>query len=146
MAPPQTERRQFGRRQSRLHGWICAEGRESVPCLIMNLSPRGAFLACEPPSWLPFHFRLDIPFCKSTELCEIRHVRPDGVGVTFHEDERRAEPAETAPLLIEEAESWIGEKRDREPRPRQVRQLSWPSTADARQIRISAIRSAASGK
>lgn len=140
------EQRQFGRRQSRLHGWICVEGRESVPCLIINLSTRGAFLTCRPPSWLPFQFRLDIPFCNMTELCEIRHLRPDGVGITFHAREQPL-PERAEPLPTEDTSRWIGEGKSRPPRIKAgPRDLQWPSKQDAKEIRLSVVRTATSNK
>ncbi len=54
------ERRQFGRRQVVLHGWVRVSGRSRLPCVITDLSVGGARLEMEVPSGLPFDFILVI--------------------------------------------------------------------------------------
>ena len=39
-----TERRQFGRRRTFLHGWIRLAGRPAVTCIVHDLSQGGAML------------------------------------------------------------------------------------------------------
>lgn len=77
------ERRQFGRRQSRMHAWVRVPGRPPIACHVSNVSPAGAFLNFEPPGWMPFQFELTVPATGLHTTCELRHVRPYGVGVAF---------------------------------------------------------------
>lgn len=77
------ERRQFGRRQTMSVGWIKIPGRPKMACRILNQSPNGALLELRVPSWLPFQFELLIESDRSVHTCEIRHSRPDGIGVFF---------------------------------------------------------------
>ncbi len=77
------ERRQFGRRQTSLHGWISIAGRPRLPCMVKDLSIGGALLLLEKPSWLPFNFKLIVEATRFVTWCEVRHHRPDAIGVRF---------------------------------------------------------------
>jgi hypothetical protein len=77
------DRRQFGRRKTNLHGWISVPGRPKLPCTVLDLSVGGALLHLDKPSWLPYNFVLSIEATKFVSWCEVRHSRPDAVGVRF---------------------------------------------------------------
>lgn len=77
------ERRQFGRRQTSLHAWISVPGRPKLPCIVADLSLGGALIKLEKPSWLPYNFVLTIEATRFVSWCEVRHQRPDAVGVRF---------------------------------------------------------------
>lgn len=83
IGPKVPERRQFGRRESSNHGWICIDGRPKLPCVISNISEGGALLVLEVPTWLPFHFRLRSDMPRLDVECEVRHQRPSSIGVRF---------------------------------------------------------------
>ena len=77
------ERRQFGRRQSCLHGWVLIEGRPKTACLVRNVSEGGALLELPVPKVLPFHFQLFIDFVGFEATCEVRHKGESWMGVQF---------------------------------------------------------------
>ena len=77
------EKRQFGRRQTFLHGWVKIPGRPSVTCVIRNMSDGGALLIFDKPECLPFGFLLDIDGKGQTFGCEVRHHYGAKVGVEF---------------------------------------------------------------
>jgi hypothetical protein len=77
------EQRQFGRRQTCLHGWISVQGRPRLPCIVRNISLGGALLELDRPSWLPFNFQLTIESTRYVTMCEVRHHSPRHVGVRF---------------------------------------------------------------
>ena len=77
------ERRDFGRRTSRIHSWICVRGRPRIPCMMMNVTATGAFLHCIPPSWLPYRFEVGIGSETNLRFCELRRIGLTGVGITF---------------------------------------------------------------
>lgn len=77
------ERRQFGRRQTNLHGWITVPGRPRLACTIFDISVGGALIGLRKPSWLPYNFQLTIEATKFVSWCEVRHQRADAVGVRF---------------------------------------------------------------
>lgn len=78
-----TEKRQFGRRRTQLHGVIHVAGRPPLPCVIMNISEHGALLVCEQAIWLPFRFRLVVETERKEYECEVRHQTGNGTGVFF---------------------------------------------------------------
>ena len=77
------DRRQFGRRQTSLHGWISVPGRPKLACHVKDLSIGGALLGLQAPSWLPFNFVLTIEATRFVSWCEVRHHKHDAVGVRF---------------------------------------------------------------
>ena len=102
------ERREFGRRWSRVHGWICIDGRPRVPCIVRNFSEGGALLQHEPHISPPTLFRLVIDAAKFEIGCEVRHRQPGSAGVRFmNEDAMQRIIArssiETAMKLAEDA-------------------------------------------
>lgn len=108
---PFTDRREFGRRRSQMHGWVKVAGRPPIPCQVTNLSQKGAFVAFSPPSWMPFQFELILSTEAPARLCELRHMRTDGVGVVFFES---AKPAIEAPRLLlhdPAVDEWLGLER-----------------------------------
>ena len=58
-------------------------GRPKLSCVVKDLSLGGALLGLETPAWLPFNFQLTIDATRFTTYCEVRHHRPDAVGVRF---------------------------------------------------------------
>ena len=81
--PNPADRRQFGRRQTSLHGWISVPGRPKLACHVKDLSIGGALLGLQAPSWLPFNFVLTIEATRFVSWCEVRHHKHDAVGVRF---------------------------------------------------------------
>lgn len=78
------DKRQFGRRQTSLHGWITVPGRSRMACVVQDLSVTGARLAFDAePAGLPFCFKLTIEATRFETACEIRHQRGTIVGVEF---------------------------------------------------------------
>lgn len=102
------ERRQFGRRETRLHGWIMIEGRPRMAVVVRNVSEGGALLECQVPRSLPFHFSLVIE-CKGFQaLCEVRHKTEQQMGVQFVRFDRVVEPiAKWCPEL---EDAWAGKR------------------------------------
>jgi hypothetical protein len=79
----EAERRQFGRRQTCLHGMIVARGRPREPCVMRNISSGGALLEVGRPFLLPHRFRLHIEVNGLDVECEIAHRDENVVGVRF---------------------------------------------------------------
>ena len=77
------ERRQFGRRFSQYHGWICVEGRPRQSCTVQNFSETGALLEIAGPAKLPSHFILDIDAIKFKTGCEVTREVTGALGVKF---------------------------------------------------------------
>ena len=77
------DRRQFGRRYTQVHGWICVEGRPRMSCTVQNFSETGALLELSAPGKLPQHFILDIEAIKFRMGCEVMRITPAGFGVKF---------------------------------------------------------------
>lgn len=101
-----SDRRQFGRRQTTIHGWICIEGRPRVPCVLANLSLGGALLQLERPTWLPYTFRLVCETVGIDIMCEVRHHVDRSVGVRFMEQQAAAPSKGEA--SAGDRESWSG--------------------------------------
>ena len=85
-----SERRQFGRRQTRMHAFIVARGRPAVPCVVRDISAGGALLEVNHPSWLPSRFRVVIEPIQFEADCEVMRRTAEAVGVRF-----------TSPVAIE---------------------------------------------
>jgi hypothetical protein len=77
------ERRQFGRRRSRLHALIATRGRPPVPCVICDVSDGGAFVEVANPQWLPSRFLIRLVMNGSESECEITRRTAAGVGVSL---------------------------------------------------------------
>ena len=91
-----------------VHAWIRAEGRPKIACLVRDLSQKGAFLTMEPPSWLPFQFELMVAGEPMPRICELRHVRRDGIGVIFVPQQVVTVAEIFRPKSKEEVEAWLG--------------------------------------
>jgi hypothetical protein len=81
--PHVLERRQFGRRQTKLYATISTSGRPLKPCVVRDLSASGARMEVDFPAWLPSRFRLMIEATEFEADCEIVHRTNDAVGVRF---------------------------------------------------------------
>ena len=86
------ERRQFGRRWSHVHGWICIEGRPRLACIIRNFSEAGALLEFDNPSIVLRRFRLEIDATGFSTACEVRHHSARQAGVRFLAEDLGNEP------------------------------------------------------
>ena len=108
------ERRQFGRRNTCLHGWLIIEGRPRIACLVRNVSDGGALLECAVPKSIPFRFSLLIE-CKGFEAwCEARHHTEQWLGVRFVTVQKIDEPiAQWSPQL---QDAWAGKPAAAAPR------------------------------
>lgn len=102
-----TEKRQFGRRQTNIRGWIKIAGRPSIPCTIRDLSEGGALIECDDDVWLPYSFRVLTEHAAIDSVCEIRHQNGKKVGVEFVKKIEVFEPAHL-PYSREDAASWMG--------------------------------------
>jgi len=81
--PQRIERRQFGRRQTCLHGIITPRGRASEPCIVRDVSEEGALLEVAHPTWLPTRFHLLLEANGFETDCEVMHRTDKAVGVRF---------------------------------------------------------------
>lgn len=80
---PNSDRRQFGRRDYQRRAVVLAHGQAPLPCLVKNLSDEGAYLFFTEVPSLPTQFRLRLE-CDGTERhCCIKHCQGLGVGVQF---------------------------------------------------------------
>jgi len=109
-----SDRRQFGRRQTNLHGWILIPGRPRLPCIVMDISVGGALIGLKTPPWLPYNFQLTIEATRFTSWCEVKHQRSDAIGVRF------LNALETAKIehsrggehrSLSEKDAWAGQNR-----------------------------------
>ena len=78
-----TDRRQFGRRWTQVHGWICIDGRPRMSCAVQNFSETGALLQPSTPGKLPRHFVLDIDAIKFRMGCEVMREVGGAIGIRF---------------------------------------------------------------
>lgn len=108
---PFVERRQFGRRNFCLHGWMILEGRPRIACLVRNVSEGGALLEFQVPKSIPYRFKLEIDCKGFVAECEIRHQSEDWIGVRFVQLEKVAEPIATWNPEIEDG--WTGRAAQR---------------------------------
>jgi PilZ domain len=77
------ERRQFGRRQTRVHASIALRGRPSMLCVMCDVSETGALLEVSHPEWLPTRFRLIVEAFGIESDCEVVRRTATAVGVRF---------------------------------------------------------------
>ncbi len=80
---PVQDRRQFGRRWSKVHAWIHIDGRPRIPCVVRNFSEGGALLLCQDVDSLPLTFKLNIDVIDFHIGCQVRHCDEGMVGVRF---------------------------------------------------------------
>ena len=107
------DRRQFGRRQTNVFGWIVVPGRSPLCCRVTNISPRGAHLELEKPLWLPYRFKLIFAHDQVERLCEVKHLYAGGLGVMFA-DQPEASPVAPPPKTAARAaatRAGVGRKR-----------------------------------
>jgi len=105
-----SERRQFGRRTTCIHGWVAIEGRQKLPCLVRNVSEGGALLEFEVPKNMPFMFRLVIDSKGFDAHCEMRHHGPGWMGVQFVRFDKVAAPIRDWVSEVEAQDSWGGRR------------------------------------
>lgn len=91
------ERRQFGRRQSRLSGFIHLPDGTRQTCQVHNYSESGALLSFAGAGDLPRTFELTIDRTAVRVNCELRHRNGTECGVQFRAEARGNTPAEDAP-------------------------------------------------
>lgn len=106
------ERRQFGRRQTYLHGWISVPGRPKLSCIVRDISVAGAKLELQAPSWLPFTFQLTIDASRFATMCEIRHQGPASIGVRFIEAVAQSDADNyrtSDKRSLDDKQSWMGD-------------------------------------
>lgn len=108
---PNIERRSFGRRTVRQHAWILVSKRSRLPCLVLNLSEKGAFLEFEVPPWLPHSFDLMLEEGAVVRGCEVRHCSKTGVGVTLVEPHVVETPTPVAAITIIDTGLWTGSEQ-----------------------------------
>ena len=78
-----SDRRQFGRRWTKMHGWVCVDGRPRIPCVVQNFSETGALLELVSGDPLPKQFVLAIDATKFRTGCEVMRELPGMIGVKF---------------------------------------------------------------
>jgi hypothetical protein len=89
----QPERRQFGRRQSRLRGIIHLKGNNVRSCVVRNFSEAGALIVLDDESSLPRQFDLTIERTGLRVYCETKRRDGKSLGVIF----RAAAGSSTSP-------------------------------------------------
>ena len=77
------DRRDFGRRATVIHAWAFPKGRARVPCVVRNISTSGALLEFAYGSPQADSFRLVVPVLDQEWWCDVRHRRPNALGVYF---------------------------------------------------------------
>lgn len=102
------EKRQFGRRTTSIHGWIKITGRQRIPCMVRNISARGALLEVEGARSLPYKFALSIEPINFNSECEIKHRGDHSVGVFF--EDVLVQP-ETARFSTQDVLEWVPSNR-----------------------------------
>ncbi len=80
-----SDRRAFGRRESRIHAFAKVPGRSAEPCIVRNFSDTGALLAFVGPFEPPARFRLTVEAKGIDVLCEVRRRDGGEYGVAFVE-------------------------------------------------------------
>jgi len=77
------ERREFGRRAARISGWIHIGIQPRIPCIVSDISPKGARLSFSPGISIPDRFVLRLGDAVEGRLCEVRHGHQGDAGVQF---------------------------------------------------------------
>lgn len=95
------ERRRFGRRSCRVHGWVRLNRRTRIPCVMTDYSQSGARLHLAVPTILPLRIWICFDGFDRAIPCEIRHVHDVEVGVEFRQpSQRRSRDANVASELL----------------------------------------------
>jgi PilZ domain len=92
---PNHERRQFGRRTSKLRGTIQLNRRGRCACTILNFSEAGALVVLDEPHALPDTFDLTVDRTGLQVWCQIKHRNGASFGVQFCERLPRPDTFET---------------------------------------------------
>ncbi len=82
-----SDRRAFGRRESRIHAFAKVPGRGAEPCIVRNFSDSGALLAFDASFEPPARFRLAVEAKGLDVLCEVRRRDGHEYGVSFVSDD-----------------------------------------------------------
>lgn len=82
-----SDRRAFGRRESRIHAFARIPGRSAEPCVVRNVSDSGALLAFASAFEPPARFRLTVEAKGIDVLCEVRRRDGSEYGVAFVDGE-----------------------------------------------------------
>jgi len=98
--PRYTERRSVQRLELMLSGHIHTRRGGSMPCIVKNISSRGALLTFDRPTIVPAFFTLSLPDLSFEAVCEKRHATEDQVGVKFTSNKRRAEELFASPFGV----------------------------------------------
>jgi hypothetical protein len=77
------DRRRFGRRETIIKGHAILPGYGKKPFVIRNISDGGAHLVFEDGFCPPRLFRIELDGMPFKVACELRHERPNGIGVSF---------------------------------------------------------------
>ncbi|MBL8567227.1 MAG: PilZ domain-containing protein [Hyphomicrobiaceae bacterium] len=80
-----SERRRFGRRSCRVHGWVHPNRHTRAPCVMTDYSRGGARLTLSEGTQLPSRFQLTFDGMTRAVDCELRHDGESNgiVGVEF---------------------------------------------------------------
>lgn len=99
------ERRRFGRRSCRVHGWIRTARRKRVPCIMTDYSQGGARLDIIDTGVVPRCFTLSFDGLGTDIYCEVRHEGSDAIGVEFAR--RRGQKPEDATAAVDALLKWL---------------------------------------
>ena len=80
---PNHERRQFGRRTSKLRGTIQLSRRGRCACTILNFSEAGALVVLDEPYALPDTFDLTVDRTGLQVWCQVKHRNGVSFGIQF---------------------------------------------------------------
>ncbi len=83
LAPSVFDRREFGRRECALPGFVKIPLRQSLPCMMLNVSRGGALLQVDKFEFLPARFKLKVGNFESQ--CHVSHRDGCLIGVGFDE-------------------------------------------------------------
>jgi PilZ domain len=77
------DKRQFGRRESNIRGYILVAGYQPVPCTVRNISDGGALLECKDQIAATRSVRLSVEGTEFNIRSEVVHQGPRGIGIRF---------------------------------------------------------------
>lgn len=104
-----SEKRQFGRRDTDMRGWVRVAGRPVISCVVRELSQGGALLEFMDDVWLPYGFRLTTECKQIDRYCEPRHKNGKRIGVRFVEASDHA-VASSSTAATSDATGWMGQE------------------------------------
>jgi PilZ domain len=79
---PMEERRKYQRTEINEPAYISSAG-SVMSCTVRNISPEGAAIDVENPSFVPARFRLVMANDSSIHECELIWIQPKRIGVAF---------------------------------------------------------------